>query len=267
MPIIKFIQGDNHFNTFAELYYDHENDHLPISETDLNKLRELKINRLNIVAFIAFDPNHITLPSFADFPDITQITMRYVTLKDGVLPTFPPHLICLELVNTNICTLDNLPNWLQMLTLSNNSQLTSVVIPPRLTSLNAIRQTKIRVLTLTPNITYLRLIECRFERINRLSLNTIRRCFHEYVGSVNRRCQTPYTLFNNTQNTTSTYIEIFNQIQQINRELDEANTSILYSLRESVYTQPPSYDKPIMNALVLSSNILRRSSDFMIESV
>jgi len=86
------------------------------------------------------------------------------------------------------------------------------------------------------------------------------------LGGVNRRCHTPYHLFNHTQNTTSTYVEIFNQIQQVNRELDEEDTSILYRLRESVYTQPPS-ESPIMNALVLSSNILRRSADFIVESV
>lgn len=272
MPSLAFTDSTQYYNATAELYYDHENDHLPISETDWVKLRTLKIQKLIIVSFIAFEPHEITLPSFSDFPDITQLSIRYVTLKNGRLPPLPPHIIRLELWNTNIQILDTLPNWIQILELSNNTQLTSVVLPPRLTTFCALRQKHIRVLTLPPTIVFLRLVECRFERINRLSFNSINVGLNPAQFGINRRCDTPYPLFNNTQNTYSTPVEIFNQIQQVNRQLDEHDTSIFYRLREYVYkhshtiTQSSS-QSPIIDALRLGSNPPRRFSEFIVESV
>ena len=264
MPILTFIPGGQNYEAFAELYYDHAKDHLPISPTDWTKLRTLQITKLNIIAFISFNPNHITLPSLADFPDITILDIRFMTLQTNDLPPLPPNLIKLVLNNTNIIFLHNLPSTLQALTICNNQQLISVVLPPLITSFEAIRQTKIRVLTLQPNIVYLRLVESRFERINGCSINTIRNAILGR-GGVNRRCDTPYLLFNNTQNTPYTFLEIFNEIQKVNRNLDESFMSILYRIREYSYTHStPS--SPILNALILASNPPRRFSEFIMDS-
>ena len=268
MPILTFIPGGQHYEAFAELYYDHANDHLPISQTEWTKLRTLQITKLNIIAFISFNPNHITLPSLADFPDITILDIRFLTLQTNDLPPLPPNLIKLVLNNTNIIFLNNLPSTLQSLTICNNQQLINVVLPPLITSFEAIRQTKIRVLKLHPNIVYLRLVECRFERINGCSIHTLRNGILRYVG-VNRRCDTPYLLFNNTQNTPYTFLEIFNEIQTVNRNLDESFMSILYRTREYSYTHSkPSSDtsSPILNALSLASNPPRRFSEFIMDS-
>jgi hypothetical protein len=269
MPVITFIPGGHQYEAFAELYYDHDNDHLPISQTDWTKLRTLQIKQLDIIAFISFNPNHITLPSLADFTDITILNIRFMTFQTNMLPPLPPNLIKLVLNNTNIIVLNNLPSTLQSLTICNNQQLISVVLPPGITSFEAVRQTKIRVLTLQPNIVYLRLVECRFERINGCSINTLRNGILRYVG-VNRRCDTPYLLFNNTQNTPYTFLEIFNEIQTVNRNLDESFMSILYRIREYSYTHSTpsseSSSSPILNALSIASNPPRRFSEFIMDS-
>jgi hypothetical protein len=204
------------------------------------------------------------LPAFDTMTYITQLSIRTLHISYSI-PIFPPNLIILDLFYTTIHHLDNLPPTLKQLKLSHNGNLTNVVLPHSLQSFEASYQVNIHTLTLTPSIVYLRLYQCRFTRINRFSLNSIRSCIIPRPCVVG--CIIPYKQlhidFIIPQHNPNP-LSIFSCINNVNRLLDEDLTSIFYRLRQTgFYSNTP--DSPITKALTLASNPPRRFTEFIID--
>jgi len=269
MPILRY--NCNGEMTYAELEYDNLNDHVPVPDLHLTMLHTLEINKLIIFNIPRYGRLNldIMLPSFYNCSHLIQLDIRRIKLQNNILPPLPQSLITLSLYHTNITVLDNLPSKLQILTIHNNQLLTNLVLPPILATLFVLSQTNLRVLTLPPTIISLSLCECRVERINRFSIPSIEECIQR--PSITR-CSLPYPLLLEAQRIhlfPPTSTQIFNEIQTVNRKLDEEQTSIFYRLREYSYTHSTptssSEPSPIINALCLASNPPRRFTEFLID--
>jgi hypothetical protein len=207
----------------------------------------------------------IELPPLSKLTYITNLSIRYINIANDHISSFPPNLFFLNIYCSTIRVLDNLPNTLQFIVLSTNTQLTHVVLPPSLISFEASYQTQLTTITFPPTIKYLRFYQCAFSRINRLTFWTIQACTITRPCFV--ECINPYTAVRINQSMKPYNAQphlVFNCIQSINRELDEDITSIFYRLRDNSYSST-KIDCPIINAMRLSSNPPRRFSEFIVE--
>ena len=264
-----------YLSTKVQVAYDLESTSDLHTRSDAEVLTELLVNTYiyNLI-ITTTKPNSAfhksgritTLPPLSPLTHITQLSIRYLNISESI-PAFPPNLLILDLFYTSIHVLDNLPHSLKILQLSNNSNLIKVFLPNSLTSLEVKYQYNIDTLTLPESIVYLRLYECRINRINRFTLNTIQSCITPRQCVI--RCVLPYVNLEDIQYIipyTPNPTLIFHCINKVNRSFDENITSIFYRLREtSLYSTASDPYSPITKALRLASNTPRRFSEFIVD--
>jgi len=232
----------------------------------IHRINEDKLYHLLIeeTKYKQWNPS-ITLPPFSQMTFIRNLSIRNINITNDHIPAFPPQLLILNLYSTSIRVLDNLPDTLQFLGISINYNLVDIVLPPALLSFEASYQQCLKTITFPPTITYLRLYECSFTRLNRLTFEIIHQCTitRPFIAS----CIHPYTDVKIAEKIRPYIAEpqrIFECIQSINRQMDQDLTSVFYLLRKQSY-HSTKQECPIMNAMILSSNPPRRFSEFIVE--
>lgn len=206
----------------------------------------------------------VVIPYLHLLTHIRQISIRQIPIY--YLPRMPFNIIILEIYNTSIESLHMLPETLKQLRVCYNPSLTQIILSSHVESFEAAEQPMF-TLTVSPVLKHLRLVHSTILRINRLTLQSTYSCF-KYPTCV-MFCKMPYPNVNTDQPLSAvsslTPLDIFQQIQTVNRELEEINTSVIYRLRESSYLYPSDTESPIITALRMASNPLRRGLEYIVE--
>jgi hypothetical protein len=203
--------------------------------------------------------NGLTIPSLKMF-----IYARFLSIqgKDFVeVVEYPPTMQSIELDNTYITTLDNLPGTVEHLILTNNNSLFYVNFPPHLHRLDCYRQS-LDTIRITSRLVRLSLYRCTFNRIIGLHPSMNNNLYVLYI----RDCDSPYPSITNLDHGDKSLIrQYILEMYKINRQLHVEECMPFVEMR--IKAQTVSYDVNSSNALramQLQSNYPRRITEFIV---
>lgn len=203
--------------------------------------------------------NGLTIPSLKMF-----IYARFVIIqgKDFVnVVEYPPTMQSIELDNTSITTIDNLPGTVEHIILTNNIRLFHVNFPPHLHRLDCYRQS-LDIIRITSMLVRLSLYRCTFNRITGLHPSIDYNLDVLYI----RDCDSPYPSITNLDHGDKSLIrQYILEMYKINRQLHVEECMPFVEMR--IKAQHVSYDANSSNALramQIQSNYPRRITEFII---
>ena len=184
----------------------------------------------------------------------------------------PDTLQELQLVNTDVETLENIPNTLSTLHLFGNTKLKTLHFPSNLSWLDMVNQ-HIDIVTIPPQLESLTLTNCVFNRIN--NINALQYTSTSmYIHFIIRKCTCPYQedldmYVNNNMENTMGYVRACNMsniIKNINYQLDldwiNSLAGIQHKVRCIYNPNSITYAEQVMS---LSSNYPRRLMEYMLD--
>jgi len=211
------------------------------------------------------DVNTVSIPSLKMFTNVSMLTIYHGV---GSVTEYPDNLKSLWLFYTNLTTLSNIPETVDMISLTQNTMLSIDKLPVNLVSLAGYGQ-HFDDIVITPMLSKLSLYRCSFSRIFGIDTHTLGRMDVLYIMS----CKSPYpdyVVMNGhpvgVDVDSISIVEYSNIIQKINRNIYISRCIPMADLQHKCLSYTPSSTNDITNgmrAIMLQSNYARRITEFL----